>query len=144
MSVSRLKLASPLASPRSWAAFMLMSKRDAQKRCLSTTCSARSRKYGIQPIEPSERAIFRLGNLSNLPLKSQSRSVPAWLAAAEYAMNASVGMSSDVRMRCDEDPTCMETTKPVSSHALNTGSQKSVWIDGRPSLVGFSEKAIDL
>ena len=28
--------------------------------------------------------------------------------------------------------------------AWNTGSQKSVWIDGRPSLVGFSEKAIDL
>ena len=66
------------------------------------------------------------------------------MAAAEYAMNASVGMSSDVRIRFDEEPTCIETTKPVSLHAENTGSQKSVWIDGNPSLVGFSEKAIDL
>ena len=36
--------------------------RATQKRCLSTTCSARSRKYGIQPISPSDSAIFRLGN----------------------------------------------------------------------------------
>ena len=32
-----------------------------QWRCLSSTCSARSRKYGIHPISPSDRAIFRLG-----------------------------------------------------------------------------------
>jgi len=60
-----------------------MSNRDAQNRCLSMTCSARSRKYGIQPIDPSDRAIFNPGNWVNLPLKSQSSSVPAWLAAAE-------------------------------------------------------------
>ena len=72
-----------MASPRSWLAFIEMSKREAQYRCLSMTCSARSRKYGIQPIEPSERAIFSPGNWVNLPLNSQSSSVPAWLAAAE-------------------------------------------------------------
>jgi hypothetical protein len=44
MSVSRSNDAAPFSSPRSWAAFMLMSKRDAQNRCLSMTCSARSRK----------------------------------------------------------------------------------------------------
>jgi hypothetical protein len=59
-------------------------------------------------------------------------------------MNASVGMSSDVRIRLEEDPTCIETTIPVSSQARSIGSQWSVWIDGRPSLVGFSEKATDL
>ena len=59
-------------------------------------------------------------------------------------MNASVGMSGDVRMRFDDEPTCIDITKPVSLHARSTGSQKSVWIDGRPSLLGFSEKAIDL
>ncbi len=143
MSVSRSNRASPLASPRSWAAFIEMSNREAQKRCLSMTCSARSRKYGIQPIEPSDRAIFRLGKRTKLPLNSQSSRVPAWLAAAEYAMKASVGMSSDVRMRLDDDPTCIEITNPVSSQARSTGSQCSVWIDGSPSLVGFSENAID-
>ena len=38
-------------------------------------------------------------------------------------MNASVGMSSDVRMRFDDEPTCIDSTKPVSLHAWNTGSQ---------------------
>ena len=59
-------------------------------------------------------------------------------------MKASVGMSGDVRIRFDDDPTCIDTTSPASSADRNTGSQWSVWIDGRPSLVGFSEKAIDL
>src|SRR5215469_5266517 len=143
MSVSRSNVAAPFASPRVWDAFMVMSNRDAQNRCLSTTCSARSRKYGIQPMEPSDSAIFRPGNLTKLPLNSQSSSVPAWLAAAEYAMNASVGMSSEVRIRLEDEPTCIETTNPASWHACHSGSQWSVWIDGSPSLTGFSENAID-
>ncbi len=103
---------------------MSMSKRDAQKRCLSTTCSARSRKYGIQPIEPSDRAIFRFGNCSKLPLNSQSSSVPAWLAAAEYAMKASVGMSSEVRIRFDDEPTCIDSDEAgLVARPRNTGSQ---------------------
>src|SRR6266567_1960701 len=59
-------------------------------------------------------------------------------------MNASVGMSSEVRIRFDEDPTCIDTTSPASSHARHSGSQCPVWTEGSPSLVGFSEKAIDL
>ena len=35
--------------------------RFAQWRCLSMTCSARSMKYGIQPMFPSDSAIFRFG-----------------------------------------------------------------------------------
>jgi len=59
-------------------------------------------------------------------------------------MNASVGMSGEVRIRFDDDPTCIDTTMFASWHAAQTGSQKSVWIEGKPSLVGFSEKATDL
>ena len=38
-------------------------------------------------------------------------------------MKASVGMSSEVRMRLDDDPTCIDSTNPASSAARNTGSQ---------------------
>src|SRR5690348_5724108 len=51
-------------------------------------------------------------------------------------------MSSDVRSMNDDDPTCMLITKRASSHDLKTGSQYPVWIDGSPSLVGFSENAM--
>src|SRR5262249_53086198 len=117
---------------------------EAQKRCLRTTRSARSRKYGIQPMEPSDNAIFRFGNFTKLSLNSQSSIVPAWFAAAPYARPARHGMSSPALRMFDAEPTCIDTTKPVSSHALNTGSQWPVWIDGSPSRRGFSEKAIDL
>ncbi len=38
-------------------------------------------------------------------------------------MNASVGMSSDVRIRLEDDPTCIDSTNAASSAARNTGSQ---------------------
>src|SRR6266480_1205766 len=136
MLVSRSNVAAPNDSPRTWLGLMSMEKRDAQNRCLSTIWSAFSRKYGIQPIDDSERAIFRPGNFVKLPLNSQSHRVPAMLPTGEYVMNASVGMSSEVRIRLDDEPTCIDMTRPVSSHARNTGCHESVWIDGSPSLLG--------
>ena len=47
-----------------------------QYRCLSSTCSARSRKYGIQPTSPSDSAIFRFGKRWNIPLNSHESIVP--------------------------------------------------------------------
>ena len=44
-------------------------------------------------------------------------------------------------MSLDDEPMCKHTTKPVSSTASQSGSQWSVYTDGSPSVVGFSEKA---
>ena len=38
-------------------------------------------------------------------------------------MKANVGMSSDVLIRLEEDPTCIEMTSPASSAARNIGCQ---------------------
>src|SRR5271165_4513797 len=51
-----------------------------------------------------------------------------------------MGASIEVITNSEEDPRCMQTTVPSSAHALQKGSQWSVWIEGQPSLEGFSEK----
>ena len=43
------------------------------------------------------------------------------------------GASGDVDGIFDDEPMCMLTTVPVSSHASKNGSQYAAsWIDGRP------------
>src|SRR5262249_475720 len=61
--------------------------------------------------------------------------------SVELTMN---GASGDVAGMRDDDPMCMQTTVPVSSHAWNSGSQNLFLscTDGSPSGCGFSEKAI--
>ena len=51
------------------------------------------------------------------------------------------GRADEVRRRADVHRDARSRCRRTPG---STGSQKSVWIDGRPSLVGFSEKAIDL
>ena len=53
------------------------------------------------------------------------------------------GESGAIWGTCDDDPTCMEATMPVSFAVAMTGSQyrSGSWIVGRPSGAGFSEKA---
>src|SRR6201999_3669958 len=68
---------------------MNLAPRITQYRCLSTTCSARSSKYGIQPISPSDNAIFKLGKRWNMLLKTQVSIAPDVRIAPQdrFAMN---------------------------------------------------------
>src|SRR5687767_3677651 len=50
------------------------------------------------------------------------------------------GASFDENGSVDDEPTCMHTVVPVSLHAWNMGSQWPVWMLGRSSFVGSSEK----
>ncbi len=110
--------------------------------CLSSTCSARSRKYGIQPISPSDRAIFRFGYRWNMPLNSHESIAPDVRTAPQVrlAMNGASGAICGI---CDDDPTCIDATISSSFAVDITGSQyRSLsWIVGSPSGAGFSEKA---
>src|SRR5580700_6370075 len=99
----------------------------------------RSRKYGIQPMPPSDRATLMFGNFRNTG--DQMRSAAAWtMLIGESVINTSIGASGAVMTNSDDDPMCMHTTTPSSLHADQNGSQWSEWTLGHPSLVGFSEK----
>ncbi len=50
------------------------------------------------------------------------------------------GASLDVAGMRDDEPMCMLTVVCVSWQAARNGSQKSVWIDGRPRCGGISLK----
>src|SRR4051794_14558938 len=60
--------------------------------------------------------------------------------AAPSAMVTLGGASDDTCAPRDDDPTWVHNTVSVSHAAVNTGSQKSVWIDGICNASGFSEK----
>src|ERR1700694_1231708 len=119
---------------------MLVSEPHAQ--CRSTTCWARWRKYGIHPMPPSDRAIFRPGNFTNTSLNIQLSIAAEVRTPTIHAKLTSIGVSAEISGTTDDDPTCMQTMTLRSSQARHTGSQyllgsKSV---GRPSGAGFSEK----
>ena len=87
--------------------------------------------------------ILRRGNRSSTPLISQS--TPAIIELRPLSETSTVvGASSDVVTRRDELPMCMHTGTSASSAIAQSGSQWSVWTDGNPSTVGFSENAIAL
>ena len=74
----------PSARPGSWEAFMSMSKRDAQKRCQAVDdLLGPLQEVGDPADRPLRQGDLEVGKRTKLPLKSQSSSVPAWLAAAE-------------------------------------------------------------
>src|SRR5689334_21157469 len=50
------------------------------------------------------------------------------------------GASFDENGSVDDEPTCMHTVVPVSLHIWNIGSQCPLWMLGRSSFVGSSEK----
>src|SRR5947207_15875255 len=55
-------------------------------------------------------------------------------------MSTSMGASSAVTTRVDDEPMCRQTSASSSQHADQNGSQWSEWKLGRRSFAGFSEK----
>src|SRR5580704_9950909 len=99
----------------------------------------RSRKYGIQPMPPSDKAIRTSGNLRKMG--DQIRSVAAWtMLIGVRVMRQSIGASSEVITICEDEPMCMHATTPSSLHASQNGSQWSECRLGQPNFDGFSEK----
>src|SRR3954462_3136571 len=84
--------------------------------------STRSNMNGIQPIWLSENAIFNCGNRARTPDSNQS-AMAIWLFMLVSAIITLAGASADVVLNPDDEPMCMQTTVPVSSHASKTGSQ---------------------
>src|SRR5580658_1606553 len=98
----------------------------------------RSRKYGIQPIPPSDRATRRSGNLRSTG--DHNRSAAAWTMLTGWSpMRTSMGASGAVTTSDDEDPMWRQTMVPSSLHAAQNGSQWSLWKLGSLSFDGFSE-----
>ena len=73
------------------------------------------------------------------PEKSQSANDAIELLNANVPATPS-GASGDAAGLLDDDPMCMHKVTPVSLHTSNTGSQWPVWMLGRFSRVGSSEK----
>src|SRR3954468_6445766 len=61
-----------------------------------------------------------------------------WKVSVLLTMNGASGVVCGI---LDEEPMCMHTTVPVSSHAWKNGSHCLEWIDGRPNGYGFSLNA---
>src|ERR1700722_11686263 len=99
----------------------------------------RSKKYGIHPMPPSERATRTSGNRRNT--EDQIRSVAACtMLSGVNVIRQSMGASGDVTTICEDEPMCMHATTPSSLQALQNGSQWSECRLGQPSFDGFSEK----
>src|SRR3954449_3457969 len=101
----------------------------------------RSRKYGIQPMPPSDSATLRSGNL--LSTGDHTRSAAAWtMFIGVRVIRQSIGASGDVITSCDDEPMCRHTTTFSSLHAVQNGSQASECRLGYPSFDGFSENVM--
>src|ERR1700688_2208545 len=98
----------------------------------------RSRKYGIQPIPPSDSATRNAGNF--LSTGDHNRSAAACTVFTGCRpMRTSIGASGAVTTSDDDDPMWRHTMVPSSLHADQNGSQWSLWKLGSLSLAGFSE-----
>src|SRR4051794_24785921 len=90
--------------------------------CVRYEWSSRSRKYGIQPMPPSDSATVRSGNFLN---------TGEWMRSAAHCtmfigcsvINTSIGASTDVITSLPDEPMCMQTMVPSSEHACQNGSQ---------------------
>src|SRR5947209_6056181 len=98
----------------------------------------RSRKYGIQPMPPSDSAIFRFGNFRSTGDQMRSAAACTMLIGVSV-IRQSIGASGAVITSCDDEPMCRHTTTFSSLHAVQNGSQWSEWKLGHPNFDGFSE-----
>src|SRR5215210_1272725 len=98
----------------------------------------RSRKYGIQPMPPSDRAILRSGNLRRTGDHTRSAAACTMFIGVSV-MRQSMGASGAVMTSWEDDPMWRQTTTCSSLHAVQNGSQWSEWKLGHPSFEGFSE-----
>src|SRR5574340_957438 len=98
----------------------------------------RSRKYGTQPMPPSDSDTLSSGNWRSTGEKS--RSAAHWMMFTGWRpMSTSMGASGAVTTSDDDEPMCRQTIVPSSEHAAQNGSQCSEWKLGSLSLEGFSE-----
>src|SRR5665647_1494537 len=103
----------------------------------------RSMSAGTQPMPPSEMAILSLGKRTGTFENSQSL-VVMMDPTKNREVTTSGGASDEPVVTADADPTCSERVVPVSSQALNSGSQYPVWMLGSLSFSGISGKDSDL
>jgi hypothetical protein len=108
-----------------------------QVACISKVRSTRSRKYGIQPVPPSDSAIFRSGY--SLIGRDHNRSAAAWTMFIGWSVIITSGGESaaGIDSRPDE-PMCTDITVFVSHSARQSGFQYSLWKLGYPRAAGFS------
>ena len=85
----------------------------------------RSRKYGIQPIPPSDSAILSVGNFEKIGEKTSS---VAQLNSeiGVLAIMTSIGALGSCRFMPVPEPMWMQTTVPSSAQAFQNGSQCSL------------------
>src|SRR5262245_44854399 len=112
--------AGPVADPKSCF---------VQPEWRSWTCSARQRKYGIQPMSPSVSEKRNVGKRSQNSAHNNSTSVEIDIVD-DSVMRTLAGASSDAAAVRDDDPTWQHRTVPSSQHARNSGSHAPEWIDG--------------
>src|SRR4051812_30397153 len=104
----------------------------------SCTCSARQRKYGIQPMSPSVSENRSWGNRSQNVAHRRSMRVKIDIVDDDVIFTLA-GASAAAGADRDDDPTWQHSTVPTSQHAVNSGSQWPEWIEGMLSASGFSE-----
>src|SRR4051812_25343585 len=112
-----------------------MSRTPPQARCSSHTSSARSRRYGIQPIWPSLYASLSSGKRTRTPENRKSLIDDIALPKLSVAWTAG-GASGEADGIWEDEPMCMQTTVVVSWQAVKNGSHAPVWMLGRPRYGG--------
>ena len=101
----------------------------------------RSRKYGIQPIPPSDSAILSVGNFVKMSEKTSSVAQLKSVIGVPAIM-ISIGAPGSCRFIRVPDPMWMQTTVPSSAHAFQNGSQFSLCRLGKPRSPGLSAKVM--
>ncbi len=84
--------------------------------------SARSRRYGIQPIPPSDRAIFSVGNFFHIGPQIQSAAELAIEIGIEV-IQASIGDRSEAWFAAAPVPMWQQITTWLSAQTFHSGSQ---------------------
>ena len=90
--------------------------------CISYVRSTRSRKYGIQPVPPSDSATRKFGKALNT--RDHSRSAAAdWMFMGCSVIITSGGQSAAGTDSRPDEPRWIDSTVAVSQQAFHTGSQ---------------------
>src|SRR3954447_2276956 len=92
---------------------------------------------GIPPTWLSAYAILMSGNRASVPENTQSASEPSAFCAY-IDMDVASGASGDVVGIDDEEPMCIDTVVPLSSHAVHRTSHSPEYIEAQPSFDGLS------
>src|SRR5258708_24961925 len=100
---------------------------------MSYVRSTRSKKYGTQPVPPSDSAIRMSGK--SLITRDQRRSAAAEQMFMGWSViMTSTGASGLVTVIEPEEPRWMDITIPSSQRAVQSGSHDASWKLGYPRL----------